>query len=106
MSEPSTKPQRLRTHSTSLVYATGSGQVLHISHVEVMEGVTPPPEFLSEIERNALDQAFRIHGVPRDNLAILSIDPKDYRPNVVYSVDVATRAVKTSPITRTRGTQK
>jgi hypothetical protein len=71
-----------------------------------MQGSIPPAEFLSEIERNALEDASRVHGVERDKLAIISIDPKEYRPDVVYSVDLATRALKTSPIRRTRQATK
>jgi hypothetical protein len=106
MPEVPTKPQQLRQHSTSLVYNTGTGQVLLISHVGVLEGVTPKPESLSEIERNLVEDASRIHGVAKDKLAIISIDPKEYKPDVVYSVDVATRVVKTNPIKTTPGKQK
>ena len=106
MPEEPAKPQRLRKHSTSLVYNTESGHVVHISHVEVIEGMTPPSEFLSEVDRDALDHASRIHGVARDKLAITSIDPKEYRADVVYSVDLATRVLKTSPVKRTPGKEK
>jgi hypothetical protein len=102
MPEISMNPHGLRRHSTSLVYAKGSGHVLHVSHIEVMEGSTPPPELLSQIELGAVDEACRIHGVARDRLAVVSLDPKEFKPDVIYSVDLATGTLTTKPIGGTR----
>lgn len=93
----------LRRYATSMVYAKSSGDVLHVSHVDAIEGSTPPKEFLSQIEHNAIDEACRVHGIPRDELAIVSLDPKKFKSSVIYSVDLATGKLKTKPIRRTRG---
>ena len=77
--------------------------MLHVSHVDVVQGSTSPPELLSEIERNAIDDACRIHGIARDELAVVSLDPKKFKPTLIYSVDLATGKLKTKPIRVTRG---
>jgi hypothetical protein len=82
------KSLAIRRHSTLIIYSKGNGRVIHISHVELAEGASVPPD--PEIERYSLEDACRIHGLEPTELGIMSIDPKDFKPDLVYSVDEKT----------------
>jgi len=77
-------------HSTFMIYFKGNGRVIHIAHVELAESASAPSDVLSEIERWSLEAASRIYGAAQSELGIISIDPKDLKPDLVYSVDEKT----------------
>jgi|SRR6516162_520595 hypothetical protein len=83
-------------HMTFMIYSKGNGRVIHISHVELAESASAPLDVLSEIERWSLEVACRIHGAVQSELGIISIDPKDFKPDLVYSVNEKTGTLQSA----------
>lgn len=88
----------VQRHSTTLVYVKTSGRVLHVSHLDAMEGSALLQEFVAGVQENALDEACHIHGALREDLAVVSLDPKEFKHGLIYSVDPATGGVATRPV--------
>jgi hypothetical protein len=84
----------IRRHSTLIIYSKGNGRVIHISHVELAEGASVPPD--PEIERYSLEDACRIHSVEPTGLGIISINPKEFNPDLVYSVEEKTGTLRSA----------
>lgn len=94
---------RLRRHKTWMVYAKKSGAVIHISHVGLAEGASASPELLAETERRSLEHACRIHGVAEADVAVIALDPEQFKPLHIYTVDPANGTVHAQPATQGRG---
>ena len=91
------KTVAIRRHSTLMIHSKDNGRVIHISHVELADGASASPELLSEIERCSIEDARRIHGAAQAELGVISVDPKDFKPDLVYSVDEKTGTLQSAP---------
>jgi hypothetical protein len=103
MTATPSNPHALRRDRTSLIYVKATGRVLHIAHLDLMGGAEPTPELLAEIERNELDEACRIHGLARNDVATTRLDPEDFKANHIYSVDPTSGAVVAKLLPRATG---
>ena len=83
-------------HMTFMIYSKGNGRVIYIAHVELTESASAPLDVLSEIQQCSLEVACRIYGAAQSELGIIAIDPKYFKPDLVYSVDEKTGTLQSA----------
>jgi hypothetical protein len=93
---PSANSESRQRRRSYAVYDKASGKVVHLVHVEVMDGaVEPAPD---QIEKEVLTSGSRISGMSEDELDILSVADGQLKPRSSYSVDLESRSFRATPI--------
>jgi len=87
----SATPYAVRRHASYVVYEKATGTVIHLFHVELMEGASAPEQTF--IERDAVVSASRVSGKSEASLGVLAISPSDIKPGAKYVVDLKTRTL-------------
>jgi hypothetical protein len=86
--DSSATPSALRRHGSYVVYEKAAGRIVHLLHVELMEGASVPQS--TDIEREAVISGSRTSGISEASLGVLAISPSDIKRGAKYAVDLKT----------------
>ena len=80
----------MKSARSCVLYDSGSGRILHIHQVVVLEGGATPTE--AELESTAREMLVG-HDAGASKVAALHLGHADFKPRTAYTVDVATKAL-------------
>jgi hypothetical protein len=86
--------------SMVLVYDPKTGIIVHSHQAVTTRGGTHPDS--ATLQKQAADHAWRARNIAVDDMAFLTVDPRDIDFKALYTVDLKSRTLTKAPTTAAR----